>query len=44
MFSDCSMLQTVDISSFTIETLIDTSFMFYNCSDLQCIYCKANTD
>ena len=46
MFSDCSRLTTLDLSSFNTSKVTDMSFMFYKCARLKTIYVSSawNTD
>ncbi|MBR5698248.1 MAG: BspA family leucine-rich repeat surface protein [Prevotella sp.] len=44
MFSGCMSLTELDLSTFTVEKLINTDNMFYNCANLEIIYAAANAD
>ena len=37
MFSGCSNLKILDLSSFDIKNITNISFMFYDCSNLKSI-------
>ncbi|MBQ9463214.1 MAG: BspA family leucine-rich repeat surface protein [Bacteroidales bacterium] len=40
MFQECSSIETLNVDGFDVSKAINTSFMFYGCTNLKTIYCS----